>query len=221
MKMLKKIIKFVVIGLVAVAISSIVISIFSVAREITRIPKEGVMGLEAKSYKVLGIFKLSDWSKISSDKEYITIFQGKLLGTNQTELRAYYDDGEVTKYIGKFDSNLGLESIKTLFIDINGEKCIVGWVSPNINGKLYAVHIERTERDKTKWMEAQKESTIEKNLFIIPIVGSEVNLWDHISMVSIQTKESLKRGFDGDGSYWEVEKLFDPAMDISKMYIKI
>ena len=72
-------------------------------------------------------------------------------------------------------------------------------------------------------MDAVLESTIEKNLFIVPIraTASLPRLWNTVSMAAVQTRESLQRGFDGTGSYYELEKTYSPALDVSGLYIFI
>ncbi len=246
-KTVQKIIKYAIIGLVSVALLSIAISVFLRAKEvmvgILRIPQDAVVGLEPKSYKLLGSFKLSDWAKTTPENAFISVFQGKLAGSGKVERRAFYDDGTNTRYIGPLSDHFGVSWLKTVFVDFGGERSIVGWVSSDVKGKLYVVRFERPESVNKNKSYASKESTIESNMFIVPVSfiedgvsktygwlgdvgeGEDPDLWNSISMIAVQTKESLQRGFDSSGttneSYYEVEKIFDPAIDVSGFYIKV
>ena len=185
------------------------------------IPEVALQGIASKSVKILGNFNLSDWAQGVPSSSYFTIFEGQLSGTGEQEIRVFYDDGNRSTYIGALSAQFGIPELKTIFIDLGRERCIIGWASPAINGKLLNVHFERFEADRSLWMNAQKESSIEKNLFIVPITGEDIVLWNSITMAAVQTRESLQRGFDGNGSYYEVEKMFDPPFDISAYYQSI
>jgi len=187
----------------------------------SNIPETAMQGIDSKSIKILGNFKLSDWAQGVPSSAYFTIFEAYLSGSGEKEIRVFYDDGNQTTYIGALSDQFGIPELKTSLVDLGKERCIIGWVSPQINGKLLYIHFERLEADRSLWMNAQKESSIENNLFIVPITGDDVLLWNSITMAAIQTKESLQRGFDGTGSYYELERAFSSSLDTSNYYIPI
>jgi len=186
------------------------------------IPASAQVGIKLGSAKILGYFQLNDWVEGVSSTANLTIFEARLTETDENEIRVFLNDGQSTQYVGALSDQLQLPGVKTLFIDFGSQRCIIGWVSPEIQGKLLYFHIERPEADKPRWMEAVKESTIEKNLFIVPIKASDQpDLWDFVAMAAVQTEESLQRGFDGKGSFYQVENSYSPPLDVSGFYIPI
>lgn len=187
-----------------------------------KIPANAQTGLEPGTARILGNLRLADWAEGISDKVYLTIFEGRLVGSDSTEIRVFWNDGKSDGYVGALTEQLQLKGVKTLFIDFGSQRCVVGWVSPAISGKLLYFRLERPEPDTTRWMEGVKESTINENLFIVPIRASnQPELWNELVLAAVQTKESLQRGYDGKGSYFEAEKAFSPPLDVSSFYVSI
>jgi len=186
------------------------------------IPASAQVGLKPGTSKVLGHFRLADWAAGVPPTAYFTVFEGRLTESDASEMRVFLSGSQSAQYIGALSNQLQLPGVKTLFIDLGGQRCIIGWVSPATQGKLLYFHLERPEADRKRWMEAEKESSIEKNMFIIPIQASDrPELWNFVSMSAVQTKESLQRGYDAKGSYYQVETTYSSPLDVSSFYIPI
>lgn len=186
-----------------------------------KISSEALSGLESNNVNVLGHLKLSDWAQNVPSTAYLTFFQGRSVSTGEIEVRVLYDDGKQNFYLGALTDQLGMPELKTIFIDLGVERCVIGSVASTISGRPLYIHLERDAIDRSDRAYAQKDSTIEKNFFIIPINGDDVYLWNDLTMVAIQTQETLDRDFNGGGSAYEIEKIFDPPLNISSYYIKI
>jgi hypothetical protein len=186
------------------------------------IPASAQVGIKPGSARILGYFQLNDWAEGVSSTAKLTIFETRLTGTGENETRVFMNDGQSARYVGALSDQLHLPGVQALFIDFGSQRCIIGRVSPEIRGKLLYFRIERPEADKRRWMEGVKESTIEKNLFIVPIkAGDQPNLWNFVVLAAVQTKESLQRGFDQKGSYFQVERSYSPPLDVSGFNIPI
>jgi len=186
------------------------------------IPEGGLVGLKAGSTRILGHFRLADWDKGVSSTLYVTLFEGVLAETGKSEVRAFINDQSNSQYIGALNEQLQLPGVLTLFFKLGDQRCLIGWVSPTVQGKLIYFRIERPQENPDLWMEAVLESSIEKNLFIVPIGASKhAENWDSLVLSAVQTKESLQRGFDGQGSYFEIEAKYSPPLDVSSFYIPI
>jgi hypothetical protein len=185
-----------------------------------RVPGDALVGIDSSSVKILGHFRLSDWASNIPANSYLTVFEATSDATNSKEIRVFYNDDTQSFYVGALSDYFGMAEVRAIFIDLGTERCIIGWASSSIPGTLSDFHFERLRESGSYWADAQKESTIEKNLFIVPIT-TDVQLWNSVTMVAVQTRESLKRGFDGNGSYYQVEKTFEPALDVSYHYINI
>ncbi len=182
------------------------------------IPDEMRAGLYPET-EVMGRFQLSDWSSWASDDAWLVVFSGISLETGTAERRVYYHDKSHVYLIGPLAEELGINGLETVFVELFDERAIVGWVSSDcVTGKLKTVVFGRYEPDSSRWLEAQKSSTIEDNLFIVPISAAEYYQWDSLSFVGIETKESFSRGLDGQSSYYALERKFAPPLDISGLY---
>lgn len=171
----------------------------------------------------MGHLRLADWAQAIPSQAYLTIFEARSEQSGATERRVFWSDGEHSGYVGALTRQLGLEGVETIFLDIgNSQRCIVGWVSPETPGTLLYFRLERPEPDTKRWFDGVKESSIEKNIFIVPIRANEQpERWNEILVAAVQTKQSLKRGFEGTGSYFEIETSFSPPLDVSDFYIPV
>ncbi len=187
------------------------------------IPQSALEGVKPASTRILGHFRLADWAEGVSTSQYITIFQAYQLQNDAAEIRVFLNDNGASQYIGMLTDQLQIPGVKTAFIDFGSQRCIIGWVSPDLAGNLLFFHIERVPKDPTRRMqEAVLESTIEKNVFIVPIrADASPELWNSIALAAVKTKESLQRGFDQKGSYYQIEKSYDPPLDVSGFYLHI
>lgn len=186
------------------------------------IPDNAQIGLEPGTKKIVGHLQLSDWAEGVSETAYLTVFEGRLAETGESDIRVFFHDDQSARYIGALSDQLQLPGVKTLFINFGSQRCIIGWVSPDTEGQLLFFHIERPEADRTRWMEAVEESTIEKNVFLVPITASDQpELWDFVVMAAVETRESLSRGFEGEGSYYQIETAYSPPLDVSGLYLPI
>jgi hypothetical protein len=211
----------VIFSILALAASLLACSFFDNLFQ-PKIPASAQGGLEPGTARILGNLRLVDWAEGVSSTVFLTIFEGRLAGSGVTEMRVFLSDGQTAQYVGALSDQLQLPGVQTLFIDFGSQRCVVGWVSPATPGKLLYFHIERPEADTTRWMEGVRESTLEKNLFIVPIRASDQpERWNLIAMAAVQTRESLQRGFDAQGSYYEVEKTYSPPLDVSSFYIPV
>ncbi len=182
------------------------------------IPIEAKQGIDEESIKMIGHFQLSDWASDISNEAYFSIFSGEVIDTKETEMRVYYSDNEKREFLGALTDQLGIEEIKTIFLDLGKERCVMGWTSSEIPGKRKAIVFGGYEPDPRKWLQVQLKSTIERDMFIIPIKEDTTSRFDFLSRVGIETKESFKRGLQSKYSYYEVEKKFEPALDVSEFY---
>ena len=153
---------------------------------------------------------------------YATVFDGILTSTGEHEIRVFLNDTNFTQYVGALSDQLQLPGVNTIFINLGQERCIIGWVSPNTQGNLLYFLVDRLEPDRSKWMDAELESTITKNVFIIPIrSGDNPASWDFIARAGVQTKESLQRSYDGKGDSYQLDQVFSPPLDVSSFYILV
>ena len=191
------------------------------------IPASALNGMDANTTKSIAYFELADWASGVSSDAYISVFKGELFDTNETEMRVFLDDGENTYYVGVLSDELGLAGIKTIFIDLGKERCILGWVPSSLNKPIY-FRIERSNPNKeSEWQDAKKESTVDKGIadanggwFIVPI-KNDIQLWNTLAKSAIQTSDSLDRGSKDLGSWYEVEKTYSPSLDVSSWYIHV
>lgn len=188
-----------------------------------QIPASALSGVLPGSTRIVGHLRLADWAQNVPDQAYLTVFEARSEENEAMEQRVFWSDGAQSGYIGPLTGQLGLEGVKTIFLDIGeNQHCVVGWVSPETPGTLLYFRLERPEPDTKRWFDGVKESSIEKNIFIVPIRASEQpERWNEIVLAAVQTKQSLQRGFDGAGSYFERETSFSPPLDISTFYIPI
>lgn len=186
-----------------------------------KIPPDGLEGLDTDSVKILGRLKISDWAQDVSSSAYFAVFEGRSLSTSRVETRIFYENGNETIYIGRLSDYFDVPEIEAIFIDLGYERCIIGRVSSGVKGTPLYIHLERAESDRSSWMLAQKESTVKDEIFIVPLTGDDIRLWNYVTMVAIQTQESLDRGFAQEGSYFEIEKRFEPYLDIYPNYVQI
>jgi len=188
-----------------------------------QIPADALWGVSPGSTRIMGHLRLADWAQAIPDQVYLTVFEARSEPGGATEHRVFWSDSEHSGYVGALTEQIGLEGVETIFLDIgNHQRCIVGWVSPEIPGTLLYFRLERPEPDTNRWFDGVKESTIERNIFIVPIRADEQpERWNEIIMAAVQTRQSLKRGFDGSGSYYEIETSFSPPLDISAFYIPV
>lgn len=216
-----RIVKMPLISIALILLSVSLACLSGAGSKTSRIPPEGLDGLDVDSVKILGRLKIADWAENVSSSAYFTLFEGRSLSTNRIETRVFYENDSEIIYIGSLSNYFDIPELDVIFIDLGYERCIIGRVSQAVNGKPLYVHFERVESDRSKWMLAQKESSIEDGIFIIPITGDDIRLWNYVTMVAIQTQESLDRGFAQEGSYFEIEKRFEPYIDIYGNYILI
>jgi hypothetical protein len=184
-----------------------------------RIPDIATVGLKPGSTKSIAYFELKDWASGIQPSAYAEVFTGQLVTTGETEIRVFIHDGQKMHYAGALSDQLGLPEVKTIFIDLGKEKCVIGWISPTVR-ELYDFRIERVRVDSEPFEDTVKESLIEANLFIVPI-QEDFELWNNIHFSGVQTSGSLQRGNDALGSWYEFEKQYDPPLDISSWYVLI
>ena len=191
------------------------------------IPASALEGIATNSTKKIAYFELSDWARNVSPNAYLAVFKGDLLASGEAEMRVFLGDGENTHFAGVLSDELGLSGVKTLFVNLDGERCIVGWVSSSMESPLY-FHIERYEPDNEAdgWAN-EKESTIEKGIaeanggwFIVPIT-EDIQLWNTLIQSSVISENSLDRGSKDLGSWYEVEKNYSSPLDVSSWYIHV
>ena len=101
------------------------------------IPASAQVGIEPGSARILGYFQLNDWVEGASSPANLTIFEARLIETDENEIRVFLNDGQSARYVGALSDQLQLPGIKTLFIDFGGQRCIIGWASPEIQGSLH------------------------------------------------------------------------------------
>lgn len=188
-----------------------------------QIPVSALTGTQPGSARILGHLHLADWAQNVHPLAYLTVFEARSEQDGAMEQRVFWSDGEHNGYVGVLTGQLGLDGVKTIFLDIgDNQRCIVGWVSPETPGTLLYFRLERPEPDTQRWFDGVKESTIDKNTFIVPIRADEQpERWNEIVLAAVQTKQSLKRGFDGTGSYFEIEMSFSPPLDVSAFYLPV
>lgn len=179
--------------------------------------------IETNQQKRIAYFELNDWASDVPPDAYVAVFKDDA----QTEMQVLFGDRENTYFAGVLSDQLGLAGVKTIFVDLGQERCILGWVSSSIEAPV----LFRVERDElnsdAEWWDSKKESTVEKGIteadggwFIVPI-KDDVQLWDMIIFSAIETSSSLERGSQNIGSWYEVEMSYFPPLDVSGWYVQV
>ncbi len=184
------------------------------------IPEDALVGLQPGTSHILGRFRFADWAGNVPPAMVAVVFDGLLQDSGARDIRIFLSDGKNTQYVGALTEQLGLPGVKTIFINFEGNHCLIGYVLPGVSGNLLYFRIERPQDDPSRWMDAVSESKIENNLFLVPLGGSEhAQLWNKLVLSAVQTRESLQRGFDQKGSYFELEKAYAPPLIVSDLYV--
>lgn len=133
----------------------------------------------------------------------------------------------LARYVGKLSPLFSVDWFILLPIKVGDDELFIGYTT--VNKPLYAL-VERPNTDRKKWMCDQFEATVEKGLFLMPFTYAPEKTsandcwlgkrWDSVSRIAIQTKETLQRGFEGKGSYYEKEETLAPALPITYIVVR-
>jgi hypothetical protein len=168
---------------------------------------------EMKNPKLVGV------APIAKSEYEILIVRGDVAGKQTSRVFFKKADDANATYGGEIKEIFGEKWFQALAVEIDGKPVLVGYT--DVAKPLYA-RVERP-RNSASWYCDYFESSVQNSHFIMPLtqVANNPNgnctegYWGELDSIMIQTKESLKRGFDGMGSYYEEEKKFSPAIEVA------
>ena len=217
-QMMKSTTNILFVGLGTIALILALISCGLTTRP--EIPPEALSGIEEGSAQRMGHLNLSDWTDDVPEETYLSLFTGKTADGSE-QIRAFVTAGEQQVYLGPLTAQLGSPVVQTLFFTTGGDRFVIGYVSPDVEGHLLYFRMDRPEPDNSQWMQAVKESKIKGRVFLVPIFQDEADQWNSLAFAGVQTKESLNRGLKTDESYYEWEQTFEPPRNIENLFVTI
>lgn len=143
----------------------------------------------------------------------VVVRENQDLKSNKVRSVFIADGKNSEKKIGALSKKFLNSPIETLFVEVNDERFIVVWIDNTVSGNLETVTFQRPQKLSTDdSMKQLRVSKIYNRVAIIPIFNNEIELWDSVEAVLIDSSEGL--GF-------ESEVNFNPAVRISDLFIPI
>lgn len=184
------------------------------------VPAEVLDQAGAANGRVIWSADLAQWAPAYNRDAILTLAEAALPDGATRDL-AFFTRGKTLTVLGALLPLFPGAPVTALALDCGGERVIVGRVDGAVTGSLTHVDLERVEPDTARWMEAVRSSTLHERVFLIPIKAGEREAWNRIARLTIDTRESLERGWQRRGAHTANAVVFEPPLDLSAAWFNL
>lgn len=139
------------------------------------------------------------------------------------DYQVYLTSGDDRQPLGKLTQQFPDTPITSMFIDTGKDRFVVGWIDESVQGHLSDFTLGRyvADSEHRPVNNSSKAWGIDggSRMFFSPIFRygpyrDEIQKWERISYIRVDTRESLRAFMNGEESPLELHRDYDPPIDI-------